>query len=100
MLAGRLRRPHPEPRRSLLTALEETDRTALLVPIPRQHFSQPSITHKPSDGRRRRHVFFFEIGAPKAREVYPLAVIFRVTSRDRLQSKPIKPLEEGRVPHR
>src|SRR5215472_17361026 len=66
------------------------------VDTPRQHFSpqQLSIPHKPSDGRRRRHVLSFDIGAPKASEVYPLAIIFCITSCDRLTLKTIKPFKE------
>src|ERR1700730_734372 len=61
--------------------------------------SQLSIAHKPSDGGRRGRVLFFDIGTPKTFQVYPPAIMFRITSCDRLPAKTIKPFEESRIPH-
>src|SRR5215831_16188613 len=62
------------------------------------HCVKLSIVYKPSDGRRRGRILFFDIRAPKTLQVYPPAIMFRATSCDRPPAKTIKPCEEGRVP--
>jgi hypothetical protein len=57
------------------------------------------MAHKPSGGKYSGRVPFFDVGAPKTLYVYSLAIMFRVTSCDRLPAKTIKPFEEGRIPH-
>ena len=58
-----------------------------------------SIANKPPDGKYSGPVPFFDIGAPKTLYVYSLAIMFRVTSCDRLPAKTIKPFKEGRISH-
>src|SRR5438128_1767021 len=56
------------------------------------------IADKPSDGRHRGLVLLFNIRASKTFYVYPPAIVFRITSCDRLPAEMIKPLKEGWIP--
>ena len=53
------------------------------------------MAHKPSDGKYSGRVLFFDIGAPKTLYVYSPAIMFRVTSCDRLACENDQAIRRG-----